>query len=232
MKYDTVKFLKNLAVSGKKTDNGFTIATQTGEEFTTRKLIFATGVKDIMPDIKGFSECWGISVIHCPYCHGYEFKKQKTGIMANGERAFHIASLVNNLTDKITILTSGKADFNAEQGAKLHQHNITIIEAKVSEIEHNNGYIKNVVFDNGGKMDFDAVYAAIPFAQHSDIPASLGCDLTEQGHIKTDMFQKTTVSGVFACGDNASMLRSVAYATSTGNIAGAIANHSITEEEF
>lgn len=232
MQYDTVKFHNDLAVSAKKTESGFEIATKSADTFRAKKLIFATGVKDIMPEIKGFSQCWGISVIHCPYCHGYEFKKQKTGIMANGGRAFHIASLVNNLTDKITILTSGKADFNAEQGAKLHKHNITIVETKVSEIEHDNGYIKNVVFNDGTRMDFDAVYAAIPFVQHSDIPVSMGCELTEQGHIKTDMFQKTTVSGVFACGDNASMLRSVAYATSTGNIAGAMANHSITEEEF
>src|SRR5690606_408454 len=72
LKYDTVKFLNDLAVSGKKTENGFVIATETGKEFATKKLVFATGVKDIMPGIKGFSECWGISVIHCPYCHGYE----------------------------------------------------------------------------------------------------------------------------------------------------------------
>ena len=232
LRYDTVKFHSDLAVSGKKIAQGFEIVTKSGDTFQAKKLIFASGVKDIMPDIKGFSQCWGISVIHCPYCHGYEFKKQKTAIMANGERAVHIASLVNNLTDNITILTSGKADFSAEQTAKLKKHHIAIVETKVSEIEHNNGYIKNVVFNDSSKMDFDAVYAAIPFEQHSDIPVLIGCELTEQGHIKTDMFQKTTVSGAFACGDNASMLRSVAYATSTGNIAGAMANNSMTEEEF
>ena len=64
-----------------------------------------------MPDIKGFSECWGISVVHCPYCHGYEIRNKKTAIIANGERAFHLASLVNNLTKEITILTSGTKDF-------------------------------------------------------------------------------------------------------------------------
>ncbi len=51
----------------------------------------------------------GISVIHCPYCHGYEFRKEKTGIIANGDKGVHIASLVSNLTDDVSILTSGKA---------------------------------------------------------------------------------------------------------------------------
>ncbi len=232
LEYGTVKFLNGSAINGKKTENGFAITTQNGESFEAKKLVFATGVKDIMPNIKGFSECWGISVIHCPYCHGYEFRDRKTGIMANGERAFHVASLVNNLTDAITVLTSGKADFNAEQTAKLKKHNIKIVETEIVEITHEKGHLKNVTFKGGDKMDFAAVYAAIPFTQHSDIPASLGCELTEQGHIKVDMFQRTTIEGVFACGDNASMMRSVAYAVATGNITGAMVNRELTEERF
>lgn len=239
LKYGTVKFLNDFALSGKKTDNlpdgkagGFAITTQSNNEFTARKLIFATGIKDIMPSIKGVSECWGISVIHCPYCHGYEYRSQKTGIMANGERAFHIASLVNNLTDDITILTSGKADFSAEQINKLQKHHIKIIETKVSEIEHENGYLKNVVFKDGSKITFNAVYAGIPFTQHSDIPVSLGCELTEQGYIKVDTFQKTTIEGVFACGDNTAMMRSVANAIYSGNLTGAMVNKELTDEQF
>jgi hypothetical protein len=38
-----------------------------------------------MPDINGFAACWGISAIHCPSCHGYEVKGEKTGILANGD---------------------------------------------------------------------------------------------------------------------------------------------------
>jgi thioredoxin reductase len=232
LKYSTVKFHSGLAIGGKKTENGFEITTQSGGEFVADKLILASGIKDKLPDIKGFTECWGISVIHCPYCHGYEFRNQKTGIMANGERAFHVASLVNNLTNSITIMTSGKAEFDAEQLAKLKKHNIQIIETEIAEIEHQNGHINKVIFNNGNKTDFLAVYAVVPFTQHSDIPVSLGCELTEQGYIKVDGFQKTTVPGVFACGDNAGMMRSVANAVATGSFAGTGANKELTEERF
>ncbi len=232
LNYTTVKFHNDIAISGKKIEKGVEITTKDGNVFTSRKLIFATGVKDEIPDIKGFTDCWGISVIHCPYCHGYEYRGKKTGIMANGNRAFHLASLVNNLTDNVKILTSGAADFTDEQLTKLQKHNIEIIETEVSEIEHQNGHVKNVVFKDGNKLDFHAVYAAIPFTQHSDIPVSLGCELTEHGHIAVDIFQKTNVPDVFACGDNSSQTRSVAMAVSTGNVTGAIANHEMTEEGF
>jgi thioredoxin reductase len=232
LKYDTVTFHEGLAINGKKTDDGFEIGTQAGDVFTAKKLIFATGVKDLMPAIKGFQECWGISVVHCPYCHGYEFRDRKTAIMANGERGFHLASLVNNLTNSITILTSGKAEFSAEQLEKLNKHQIQIIETPVSEIEHDNGNIKTITFDDGKKLNFDVAYASIPFAQHTDLPASLGCELTEQGYIKVDGFQKTSVAGIYACGDNSSMMRALANAIFTGNMSGAMVNRELTEERF
>lgn len=232
LKYKTVKLVNGFAISGKKTENGFSIVTQNNEKFYGKKLVFATGIKDSMPEIKGFSECWGISIVHCPYCHGYEIRNQKTAIFANGDRGFHIASLVNNLTDRIIILTSGKADFNEEQSAKLKKNNIKIIEKEILEMEHEKGYVKNVIFKDRSKEDFEAVYAVIPFLQHSDIPVALGCELTEYGYIKVDYFQKTNIDGVYACGDNSAMMRSVANAVYSGNLVGAMVNGDLTGEQF
>jgi thioredoxin reductase len=171
-------------------------------------------------------------VVHCPYCHGYELRKQQTGIIANGERAFHLASLVNNLTDEITFLTNGKADFTEEQGVKFEKHHLQIIEAEINEIEQENGQVRSVIFSNGSRKSFQALYLAAPFVQHSDIPADLGCELTEQGYIKVNGMQKTTIEGVFACGDNSSMMRSVANAAATGNLTGAMVNKELTDESF
>lgn len=239
LQYNSVKWIDALAISGEQYKNGFLITTQTGEgstaskeEFTAKKLIITTGIKDRLPDIEGFAECWGISVIHCPYCHGYEVRKQPTAILANGERAFHLASLVNNLTDSVTLLTTGTANFHPEQLAKLNKHDIAIIETGVAKIEHGNGYLQQIIFTDGSRRSFKALYAAVPFTQSSDIPVSLGCELTEAGHLKTDGFQKTTVPGVFACGDNSAMMRSVANAVYAGNLAGATVNKELTDEQF
>lgn len=231
-RYDSVHFFDGFASEGVKKDNQFEIKTESGHSFFGKKLIFASGIRDIMPDIKGFSECWGKTVIHCPYCHGYEFRKEKTGIFANGERAFHLASLVNNLTKDLTILTSGEASFSPEQLTKLKERHIAIEEREIAEIEHKNGQMENIVFKNGEKLDFTALYAAIPFEQHSQIPMHLGCELTEHGHIKTDSMQRTTVEGVYACGDNSSPMRSVANAVHFGNFTGAVVNKELTEAYF
>lgn len=231
-KYETVKFYNELATIGTKTENGFEIVCNNGDKFTAKKLIFATGIKDTIPDIKGFKECWGISVVHCPYCHGYENRKKNTAIIANGAKAFHLAPLVKNLTNELTILTNGKADFEADQIAKLKENKISIIETKIIELENNDGHLENVVFNDNTKLPFDVAYGVIPFTQHSDIPQKLGCEITEQGYIKVDMFQKTTIDGVFACGDNSVMMRSVANAVYGGNVTGAVVNGFLSQENF
>jgi thioredoxin reductase len=232
LKYDTVKFLNDLAVSGKKTEIGFAITTETGETFEAKKLVFATGVKDIMPDIKGFSECWGITVLHCPYCHGYEVKGEKTGILVNGNFALHYVRLICNWTKELTIFTNGKSSFTQEQTDKIFKNNIPIVEKEIAEIRHKNGNVQQIVFKDNSTFDLKAIYSQPNFEQHCKIPEMLGCELTEQGLIKVDMFQKTTIENIFACGDNSHPLRTVANAVATGNIVGTIVNNGMTEEEF
>lgn len=231
-KYETVKFHTGLAISGTKTETGFEITTQTGEQFTAKKLIFATGVKDNLPDINGFAACWGISVIHCPYCHGYEVKGVKTGILANGDFASHYAQLIRNWTKDLTVFTNGKSTLTQAQTDKINKHHIPIIEKEIAYLKHENGQVQQIVFKDNTTFDAKAIYSRPDFEQHCKIPETLGCELTEQGLLKIDPFQKTTVANIFACGDNSSPLRAVAHAVAAGNMAGAVVNNTMTEEEF
>jgi thioredoxin reductase len=232
LKYDTVKFLTDLAVNGTKTDKGFEILTQSGKLFSAKKLVFATGLKDKMLNIAGFSECWGITVIHCPYCHGYEVKNQKTGILANGYAAFHLARLIRNWTKDLTIFTNGKSELTQEQTDEIKRHNISIVEKKITSLKHKNGVVEEIIFSDNSTFELKAIYSRPSFEQHSKIPELLGCELTEQGLIKVDAFQKTTVDNIFACGDNTNPIRSVSYAVSTGNNTGVLLNNAMTEEDF
>lgn len=230
--YGSVRLLDALVVSGEKTETGFAVQVQTGEIFTAGKLIFATGVRDVMPDIPGFSACWGISALHCPYCHGYEVRHQKTGILANGDTGYAFSALISNWTNDLTLYTNGKSTLSDQQTEKLAEHNIPVVEDEIVRLEHDRGYLQNICFRDGSKAPVAALYAHLPFVQHSAIPQSLGCELTTEGYIQIDAAQKTTVHGVYACGDNASRIRTVANAVSTGTTTGLMVNRALIEEVF
>lgn len=232
LKYDTVSIQPGIAASATKKENGFELTTADGAGFFARKLLFATGVKDLMPAIPGFAECWGITVIHCPYCHGYEVKQEKTGIMSNGDIGFEFSKLVANLTTDLTLFTNGKSTLSLEQQEKLQKHNIVVVETEIAGFEHSNGQLKQVLLTDGSIMPLKAMYAKIPFEQHCDIPVQLGCALTEQGYLSVDMLGRTSIPGVYAAGDNTAMMRAVSLAVAGGGMAGAGINKELVDESF
>ena len=231
-KYQTVRFYAGLAVSVTKTSQGFEIRTQSGDILRANKLVFGTGVRDLMPDIPGFKECWGISIIHCPYCHGYEVQNEITGVLGNGDAGFNTAREIYHWTKSLTLFTNGESLLTEAQTAELQKHQISIVETKIDSFVHRQGQLQHVLFLDGFWAEMKALYARPPYQQHSNMPETLGCELTEQGHLKVDMFQKTSVRGVFACGDNSTPLRSVSNAVAMGTIAGAMVNKEMIEEEF
>lgn len=231
-KYSTVSFIDGLAVSGTRTANGFEIQTDSNEIFESKKLIFATGIKDIMPAIKGHAECWGISVIHCPYCHGYEVGNAVTGILNNGEAGFELSILISNWTKQLTLFTNGKSTLSGEQTEKLKKHNIGIVEKEILEFEQDNGRLQNIIFKDGSRFALKALYSHVPFEQHCRIPQQLGCEITEDGYIKVDALQKTSVPGIYACGDNTTRMRAVSLVVAMGTKAGIAASREIIFEEF
>lgn len=169
-KYKTVQFLDGLATKGFKTNTGFEIETSTGEMLRAKKVIFATGIKDIMPEIDGFAECWGVCVLHCSYCHGYEIRNEKTGILSNGEHGFEFCKLIYNWTKDLTLYTNGKSTLTVEQTLKLGSHGIKIVETEMDKLNHQNGYVQNVHFKDGTTNSMNAMYAPTSFKQHCTVP--------------------------------------------------------------
>ena len=230
--YETISFFNGLADKAAKTEKGFEIQAASGEMFWCKKVIFATGIRDILPDVIGLSECWGISVLHCPYCHGYEVKNQQTVVLGNGESGFELTRLISNWTKDLTLFTNGSSALTQEQTEQLERHSIKVVEKEIERLEHTGGSLNSIIFRDGTKVLAKAMYARNPFEQHCRIPESLGCVLTTEGYIQTDIFQETSVPGVFTCGDNATRMRTVANAVATGTAAGIAVSNRITFEEF
>lgn len=230
--YATVEFITAVARSAMAVDMGFEVEIACGEKFNCSKLIFATGIKDILPHIHGFAESWGKSVVHCPYCHGYEIRHQKTGILANGEAAYELAKLISNWTDDLTLFTNGPHSLSKDQLKKLETHNIDVIEEEFAHLNHHDGYLSSISFKSGNIQPVQNLYTKASFIQHCAIPQAIGCELTQEGYLKIDVMHHTTVPGVFACGDNVTRMRTVANAVAMGTTTGMMVNKELIEERF
>lgn len=230
--YPTVQLHNALVTSASGQDGAFTIGTDDGQSFQTKKLIFATGIRDIMPDIPGFSESWGISAIHCPYCHGYEFSDALTGVLINGKMAHEYVKMIRHWTADLILYTNGPATFDAATRDKIGSIGVEIVETPIASLDHENGYLQTLHLNDGTARGITALYHRPAFVQHSGLPEELGCELDSQGFIKVDETQKTTVAGIYAAGDNSGTLRGLTGAMAAGTTAGAKLNHELINEEY
>ncbi|WP_423148382.1 NAD(P)/FAD-dependent oxidoreductase [Rubrolithibacter danxiaensis] len=232
LSYPTIQLENALAEKAEKTDYGFKITTDKGLTVESKKLLFSTGVTDEMPPLAGFAECWGISVLHCPYCHGYEVRGETIGVLANGDIAFEMCKHIGNWSKNIILFTNGKLALTQDQTAKLLSKGFTIVEKTLAKLAHENGNIHTLYFQDGSSEQLTALFARPSFKQHCTIPLQLGCTLNDQGYIQVDELQRTSIPGVFAAGDNTTQARSVAFAVAAGTKAGISVNKELIDEDF
>jgi thioredoxin reductase len=227
--YPTMEFVTDEVVDVSRGGRGFEVITYS-KTYTTGKLIFATGMQDMIPETTGFADCWGISIVHCPYCHGYEIKDTTTAVLGNGDTGIDFVRLINHWTKDISLLTNGPANLTDQQKQYLADERIILVEKEIAAVEHTDGHLHAVVFDDGSTLSLNAMYARFPTVQQCTIPEQLGCTLNEQGLIRVDELQKTNVDGIYAVGDCSSPMRSVANAVSSGSKAGAALNNELIRE--
>lgn len=231
-RYATVEFRNGQVTEATAMEGGYRLRVDDGVLFSAKKLVFATGIRDVLPAIPGFAECWGISVLHCPYCHGYEVRDEVTGVLGNGDKAFDLVRLISNWTKELTLFTDGPSTLTEAQTAALAQHGIGIEEGRLQELAHHKGQLQRIQLGDGSVRALHALYAMPPFEQHCVIPQHLGCALTPEGYIQVDGQQRTTVPGIYAAGDNTTRLRTVANAVASGTTAGMMLNKELVAEEF
>ncbi|WP_443945898.1 NAD(P)/FAD-dependent oxidoreductase [Pedobacter sp. AW1-32] len=232
LKYPTVQLVNDTVVSAKKNGQDFIVQLKNGDVFSSRRVILATGMRDVLPDIKGFVNCWAISIIHCPYCHGYEVSGEKVALFMNGEMAFEMAKMISHWNKDLSIITNGPADFTAEQKLKLESKGIQVIEDEIIEFEHEYGKLKAVLFRNGKRIEWVAVYAKPKMEQNQMLYSQLGCTLNENGLIEVDAQHETTSKGVYAAGDCTLPYRGLSAVAASGTMAAVMLNREMISEDF
>lgn len=228
MKYSTIAWLSARAESAMPLAEGqetrFEVVAN-GERHLARRLLLATGVRDIMPDIEGLAERWGKAVFHCPYCHGYELNQGRIGVIAGSDLSMHQALLLPDW-GPTTLLLDNAFEPDEDQLQSLSARGVTI---ERSPIEAITGHA-DIRLADGRLLSFAGLFAMARFEVASPIASDLGLDFEEGpvgSVIRTGEMKETSVPGVFACGDAARPMASVALAVGDGNLAGAAVHRSL-----
>ena len=149
-----------------------------GTSLAARAVVLATGAHYDVPDVPGLSELWGTSVIHCPFCHGWEVRDSRVGLLSAGEEhAAHLVPLLRRLTGDVEV-------FDA-----------------VSALRAEGGVLQAVVRPDGTEVPRDILFVAAPPTPRDGAFAHLGLERTGTGLLQVDDFGRTSAPGIYAAGD-------------------------------
>lgn len=227
--YPTTTFTEAEAVGAARDADGFPVKLASGEVLEGHRLVLAFGISDELPAIPGLAERWGTSVLHCPYCHGYEFSGQRLGVLFLSPMSVHQAMLIAEW-GPTTLYLNGAAAPDDASLAELRRRPIAIEPAPVRALLGDGDLLTAIEFDDGRTAGVDALYLGPPTRLNSEIAQQLGCELDEGpfgSFIRTDGAQMTTVPGVFAAGDITRPAHNATWACAAGVTAGAGVHRSL-----
>lgn len=227
--YPTVEFARATATAARAIDGGFAVTLADGGERRAARLVLATGVRDELPAIAGINERWGVSVLHCPYCHGFEVADRPLGVLANHALSAHQAGLIPDW-GPTTYFTQGRFEPDAEQAAHLAHRGVRIERVPVVELLGAAPRLDGVRLADGRTIAIEALFTAPHSVMSSPLAEQLGCEF-EQGplgrYLRVDDWKATSVTGVYAAGDAAAAMQSAALALAAGSMAGVGAHQSL-----
>jgi thioredoxin reductase len=204
-----------------------------GPSLRARRLILATGVVDELPDLPGLAERWGVTVLHCPYCHGYEVADGRLGVLATSEASMHKALLLPDWSADVTLFTDGMFSPDAEQRAALAARGIRLETRAVEALVGDAPALAGARLRDGGLVALDALFVTSRTRMATPLAERLGCAFDEGPFgpiVRTDARKETSVPGVFCAGDAARTPHSATWAAADGATAGISAHQSLALE--
>jgi thioredoxin reductase len=229
-----VQHVKAYAVSARKLeDHGFEIKDSNDAVYLAKKLLIATGVTDIIPDIPGMKELWGKGVYHCPYCDGYELCDQNIGLYARRINGFGMAIALRQLSASVTLFTDGRGYLTANQQQQLEGRGITVIKTRIKELTCSKDKLTCVTLTSGESIPCDAVFVNHGHKVNNDLLLQLGARVTNKGATVTNRKQECSIPGLYVAGDAAIDIHFVVVAAAGGaKAAVAIHDDLLHEENF
>jgi thioredoxin reductase len=230
-KYDSAELREERIVNISKEEGGkeeiFLITGDHETSIKAKKVVLAVGYHDVYPDIPGFLECWADTIIHCPFCDGYENRDRVWGIVANSKAELkRLPKMARNWTSKIKVFIPQNMKIESSYQNVLSKLNIPVYRGIITNVNHTNTKVESVTLDSGKKIDVDTLWwipSRRPSRLIQRLVENLGLEVDEQqGNIKTDKKQQTNVEGLFATGDVAGSMGALGAAHDGGKAAASI----------
>ena len=228
--------LPGRVVSADRLDEGFAVTLVDGMALTARRLVLTAGVVDVLPAVPGLREHWGHDVVHCPYCHGWEVRDTRIGVLLTSPLGMHQALLFSQLSDDLVVLTNG-VELDETARAQLDVLGAEVVDGAVAEVLGEER-LSGVVLAGGQHLPLQTLVIGPRVEVRSEVVTALGLAVAEHPStmgtfVPADpMTGATAVPGVYAAGSITDPPAQITASAAAGTRAGAMANMDLIQADL
>lgn len=228
-----VQHVRAIAVGVRRLDtHGFEVRDSNNKFYLAKRLLLATGVTDIIPDIPGMQDLWGKGVYHCPFCDGYELCDKNIGLYARRFNGFGMAIALRELSASVTLFTDGRGYLSSAQRSQLDGRGIRVMHTRISELTcTEDDKLTCVTLKNGDSIPCDAVFVHHGHKPNNDLLIQLGARMSGKGAAITNRKQACSIPGLYVAGDAAIDIHFVVVAAAEGAKAGVAIHDDLLQAE-
>ena len=209
---------------------GFRARDLKGNEYRSKKLLLATGLKDRLPNLPGVEEMYGKSIHHCPYCDGWESRDKPIAAYGKNRQGIGLALSLKTWSNNVMLFTDGTNKLSGPEISQLERNGITINTKKIKRLEGENAQLQQILLADGTTEHREAMFFSTGTEQQCGLGKMLGCEFTSKGVVKTRKLQKTNIKGLFVAGDSARDVQLVIVAAAEGTKAAVAINMELQAE--
>jgi thioredoxin reductase/SAM-dependent methyltransferase len=216
-------------------DESVTVTLDDGSVVRARALIVATGLSDELPDVPGLAERWGRTVLHCPYCHGWEVRGQTIGVLTTSPLGAHQAQLLTQWSDDVVVFTAGLGELDPELRHRLLARGVRLVSSPVVEVRGEGDRIDAVRTADGREVAVSAIFTAGRPVPHDGFLDGLDLVRAEGpmgAMIQVDRLGRTSHPRIWAAGNVVDPSANVPLSMGTASFVGAGVNAALVEEDL
>ena len=169
--------------------------------YRAKRLLLATGIFHLPPEIPGVKECLGHSMFFCKDCDGFRVREKNIAICGANDEAVEYALGMLLYSACVVIATNGEIPRWSPQHAQwIEEYAIPVHEERIIDVEHKERQILALHLENGQRVVIDNIFTTRGDIYHTELAQSLGAELDEEGQVKVNEKMRTSVPNLYAAG--------------------------------
>jgi thioredoxin reductase len=231
-RYDTIDVRPGKVTGVERRDRRFTTTLETGDRFSSRMLLLATGLVDELPQVEGFRQFYGVSAHSCPYCDGWEHRDQPLAVIGCDKDAADLALELLLWSKNVILCTNGAPECGRDVLEPMQRNGVRIVDGPIKRLEGTADKLERIRFRDGSEIERTAVFFSPGQHQRSPLAQQLGCEFCEaDGCIQCGENAATNVPGVYAAGNATRGVQLIIAAAAEGMQAAFAINTALLEAD-